>query len=53
VSENSIDVSDPGCSNGPSLGTGVSSTTLAFVGISIVLFHCTMRVEHFKRLVLC
>jgi len=52
VSENGIDVSDPGSSNGPSLGAGVSSTTLSFVSISIVLLHFIMRVEHFERLVL-
>jgi hypothetical protein len=53
VSKNGIDVSDPGSSNGPSLGTGVSSTALPFVGISIMLLHCIMRVEHFEWFILC
>jgi len=53
VPENGIDVSDPGSSNGPSLGTGVSSTALPFVSISIVLLHCIVGVEHFEWLVLC
>ena len=53
VPENGIDVSNPGSSNGPSLGTGISSTALSFVSAGIVLLHRTVRVEHFKWLVLC
>ena len=53
VPENGIDVSNPGSGDGPSLGTGVGSTALPFVSISIVLLHSDVRIEHFEWLVLC
>ena len=51
--ENGIDVSDPGSGDGPSLGTCVSSAALSLVSVGIVLFHSSVRVEHFKWFILC
>ena len=52
MAEYGIDVSDSSSGDGPSLGTGIRSTTLSFVCVGIVLFHGIMRVEYFEWLIL-
>ena len=48
MAEYGIDVSDSSSGDGPSLDTGIRSTTSSFVSIGIVLFHGIVRVEHFE-----